>query len=233
MSKMNLVLWSAGMALQAALLVLLVPRRIAGTFPFFSGLIGFYLLRSAGLVAFSHLLSRSSYALVFSGLGVADVLLQTAVTWELFSAARPYAPARRLAAFGGMMVGAAAFAVVAAKLIAASPRAPIDRSVVFSGALFLLVWIASLFMGSASLPLRILTGFAAYGGVGILCQMERTMAAAHRDAAGFGRWSYVEAAGYLAAIVYWICLLPRSGSAGVPLDPVPSSREHPGLASFS
>jgi hypothetical protein len=81
------------------------------------------------------------------------------------------------------------------------------RVVLFTSMLFLMVFFASLPKETPALVRRIAGGFALYAGASILCQVERTVAAAERDVTAFNRWSYAEATAYLVAVLFWIFAL--------------------------
>src|SRR5215469_5669961 len=88
MTKLNLVLWIVSVVMQCILLAALIMRGLIDRIPIFTILIGFYVLRSTALYALSSHLRGRSFALTLSSLAVIDIVLQVAVAWELFSAAR-------------------------------------------------------------------------------------------------------------------------------------------------
>jgi hypothetical protein len=207
MIKLNLVLWIVSLTLQSILLAALFIRGTIGHLPIFTTLIGFYVLRSTVLYTLSSHLGGRSSELILSGLAVVDIVLQVAVAWELLSAARrETAPPisigmargetlRRLGKLSLFLIAAAGVAILISTRIHANPRAPIDRGVLFTSTLFLLVFLASLpqktpALGRQTLGRRIAAGFALYAGASILCQIGRTLAAVERDVASFNRWSY-------------------------------------------
>src|SRR5271156_3248288 len=164
MIKLNLALWIASLTLQSILLMALLMRGMIGRIPVFTILIGFYILRSTALYALSGHLGGRSSALMLSGLAVIDIVLQVAVAWELLSAAARPATAplisigtargellRRLGKFSLFLIAAAAVAVLISTRIQANPRAPIDRGILFTSTLFLLVFLASLLQKTPSL----------------------------------------------------------------------------------
>jgi len=91
--------------------------------------------------------------------------------------------------------------------IHANPRAPIDRGILFTSTLFLMVFLACLPKKTPALVRQIAGGFALYASASILCQIGRTLAAAERNVTSFNRWSYAEVAAYLAAVLFWIFAL--------------------------
>jgi hypothetical protein len=217
MTKLNLVLWIVSVALQCILLAALLMRGLIGRLPIFTILIGFYVLRSTALYAVSSHLGARTSALMLSGLAVIDIVLQVAVAWELlYAAANPNNAAvisidtargallRCVGKFSLLLIAAATLAVVISNQIHANPRAPMDRGILFTSTLFLLVFLVSLSPQTPALDRRIAGGFALHSGVSILCQIGRTLAAVRRDVIAFNRWSYVEVVAYLTAVLIFV-----------------------------
>jgi hypothetical protein len=230
MTKFNLILWAVSLTLQCLLLMALFSRGIARRIPVLAILIGFYIVRStASYTIFRHLQGASSEFL-FSGVAVVDVVLQTVTAWVLFSAAeRPagelqssggvepfgspevlvgMSMLRRLAVFSVFLIVAAGLAVAGSMLIRANPRAPVDRSILFVSAVYLMVFFAAVSKKASTLIRRLVAGFAFYAGASIVCQIGRAVAGAQHNAAAFNSWSYGQAAAYLAVVLFWIVLLP-------------------------
>jgi hypothetical protein len=234
MVKFNLVLWLFSFALQCMLLTVLFGRGIFRRVPVFTSLIGFYILRSIGLYAVSSHLRHADYVLVFSVLAAVDIILQTFVAWELFSAVMcspgvglssnavgsegfETAPQnmpllRRLAIFALFLITASVFAFLVSTHIHANPRVPIDRGVLFSAALFIMVFLASQLRETSRLVRLLVGGLAFYAGASIACQMGRTFAGVQQDAVMFNRWSYAESAAYVVVIFFWVIVLPETGN---------------------
>jgi hypothetical protein len=79
----NHLIWGAGLAGHLLLLGVLFARRRVARFPWFTLLIGFYLLRSIGLAAMLRVSGHSARGLTTLLVDIADVLLQAAVLAEL------------------------------------------------------------------------------------------------------------------------------------------------------
>jgi hypothetical protein len=109
------------------------------------------------------------------------------------------------------LIAAAAFAALSSTQIRANPRAPIDRSILFVSALYLLVFLACAAKKTSALIHRLVQGFAFYAGVSIVCQIGRAVAGAQRNITVFNRWSYAEPAAYLLVVLFWIFFLPKIG----------------------
>jgi hypothetical protein len=92
----NHIIWVAGLLGHLILLIVLFLRRRAAHYPWFTLLIGFYLLRSIGLAATTHLAGHPGYRLATQAIDLTDVCLQAAVLAELISKAlRPLNVARQ------------------------------------------------------------------------------------------------------------------------------------------
>jgi len=229
MTSLNTILWSLGIALHLLLLTTLVLRGIARRLPAFTGLLSFYLLRSLLLFGLSGQLKGPAYAVTYSVLSSLDLVLQTMVAWELFCAARRAAPGRergtllrRVTIFAGCALVAAGLAWTLSLSIHANPRTPIDRGVLFTCLLMLAVAAASAGRRAELPAQRALEGFCALSVTGILCQVERTLAGLHRNAALFQHWSYPTAMMYLIVLSFWLLSLQllqqRTGIAAQPRE---------------
>jgi hypothetical protein len=230
MMKLNLIFWAVSLALQCLLLAALFSRGVARRMPIMAILMGFYLVRSMASYAVFRHPQGVSYAFLFSGLAIVDVVLQTVTAWVLFSAAERSArepqssggvgPAgspkalagmsmmKRLAVFSVFLIVAAVLAVVGSTLIRANPRAPVDRTILFVSAVYLMVFFATVPKITSTLIRRLVEGFAFYAGASIVCQIGRAVAGAQRNAAAFNWWSYGQTAAYLVVVLFWIVFLP-------------------------
>jgi hypothetical protein len=107
----NHIIWVAGLLGHLILLVVLFSRRRASRFPWFTLLIGFYLLRSIGLAATAHFTGHPAHRFATQAIDLTDVCLQAAVLAELmWMALRPLNRSRQatlsllLLASGALMV---------------------------------------------------------------------------------------------------------------------------------
>lgn len=221
MTSLNNILWSLGLTLHLLLLITLVVRGMARRLPAFTGLMSFYLLRSLMLYALSGHLHGPAYAVGYNALSLMDLLLQILVAWELLGAVQAFrgmALVRRLALFSAAIVLSGALAWGISLAIHADSRTPVDRGVLFCSALMLAVATAAAGRGLHGPARRVLQGFCMLSLSGIVSQVERTLAAMHRNAPAFHRWSYAEAAVYLLVLLFWLLSLQagavrlRSGS---------------------
>ena len=218
MTPFNSVLWIVSVVAQCVLLLAMFKREIARRVPLFTSLIAFYIVRSVGLLALAAQLRGPAGALILSGLAMVDVLLQTAVAWELFTAGRHPLGAvhgvqlRRLAALSILLFAALAAAALISHLTRVSPQMPLDRGILFNSALFLLVFFAFIAQKAQLLIRRIAAGFAIFAVSSLLCQVERARAVVQRDIAAYHFWSYVQPVSYVVVVLFWILVLPKNSS---------------------
>jgi hypothetical protein len=86
----NHIIWIGGLLGHLVLLAVLFARRRAASFPWFTLLIGFYLLRSIGLQATAHFTGHPAHRFATQAIDLTDVCLQAAVLAELmWMALRP------------------------------------------------------------------------------------------------------------------------------------------------
>ena len=74
------IIWGIGLLLQLWLFVTLFTRHIARSVPFFTGLIGFYLLRSALLYLIYGFVSPGSYSRLYDTAQSVEVLVLLGVS---------------------------------------------------------------------------------------------------------------------------------------------------------
>lgn len=235
MTRANIVLWVLGFGGQAALCALLLRRRIAAQLPLFTFLVAFYCVRSFLLLAISRGVSADNYRAWAETLSLLDLVLQVSVAFELgFSLRSPLGGSRlaRAVPLAASLALAASLTWVAASLAPARSPAPADRGVVFTGLLFGLMFLWSLWRQDARAARIVLTGLAVTGTVNVLSQIEKSWAAVHRDAGVFTFWSYTGACAYLAALSFWLIFLwqgssTKEDSSQPALDgTLPSAIEH-------
>jgi hypothetical protein len=80
------LVWGCSLVLQSALFISLFSRRISNRFPFFTSLIGFYLVRSALLYLIFGFISVSAYGGLYKDLLLLDILVQACAVFEITSA---------------------------------------------------------------------------------------------------------------------------------------------------
>lgn len=233
---MNNWIWGAGLGMQVVLLWVLVHRRITRYLPLFTTLIGLYVFRSVFLYAgFGHI-SGDMYSLSYDALSLLDVVMQVLVAWELFCAWQEERIAGRaldrMAAFAGLVVAAAAVAWGISRAVPAAVHTPIDRGVLLPSVLMLLVLgVREMRPTGAATAMqraarRVLVGFAVLAAAGIASQVGRTVAALHREARLYLRWTYMDAFAYLVVLLFWLIALSGQRRR---TEPRPAEQERPAM----
>jgi len=210
MTTLNLILWSVGVALQAALLILLFRRRLARRMPVFTFIIAFYIVRACLLYGLFSNMERVAYTHLFNALSVVDLFLQILLALEIalhtLREAHSIQPGQSLRVTAMLAAGA----VLAALVALAFPiqgRVPLDRGVIFTTLLLLLLLAWMMFARVHGLPRRVAEGFALYGVVAVLAGIARNLAALHRSQTAFIAASYAQTGIYVCIVAFWILTL--------------------------
>lgn len=206
MKSINLALWSVNLILQLGLIAVLFRRQIARRAPLFTLLIAFYVVRSVLMYVLSTHMAHATYYNLYQDFALADTVLQILVAIEIAVTALrsgQWSGQRTVAQALLLMAGVLA-AMFLAALLPSRGRVPIDRGTVFASALMILLFIWMAAAGVRGHARRIVEGFAFYGAVAILANVERNQAALHRNARWYVAGSYVQSAAYMLALVFWI-----------------------------
>jgi hypothetical protein len=218
---LNGVILIGGIVLQTALVFVLFRRGIARRFPAFTSLLTFYPLRAALLVALGGRIDADAYETWHHVLAIVEVVLQVWVAVEI--------ALRLTRALGGWALKQIVLLLLLAGC--ACGLAWITLEVVakkeLADSLQVLWWFVmlSLFAGTLKAArqrnlFRIAAGFAAFSVVQLAALAGRSHAVVHHANGSYVLWSYVPACGYLAVVVFWICVLRREeGAAQARLRP--------------
>ena len=214
-ATLNNALFTLSLLLQLALLVTLFRKRIVRTYPVFTALIAFYLLRAILLFSIFGHLSPEAYDALYANLSLLDILLQLATVIELVvhiirSQSRSLL-LRLTPALIAVIIATIATAVVVSRLPART-AIPIDRSQLFLSFLLLLVFLWAALTPSPSLLRRLTEGFALNALLTLCAIAGHVLAASHRDARSYTLWSYVAATAWLLTVTLWLFTLrtPRN-----------------------
>ena len=203
-SMTNQLLWSGGLLLQLALLMLLAARGTARAFPCFTVLIAFYTARSVLSQALPGHVPAARLGLLLESFSILDFLLRFAVagelTMKLTQARRVTAVTRMCALVSAAGVGAAALGMI----VHAPAGLPFDRAEAFFSVLFLLLFCWALRRRSSGPVLGITAGFAVFAAADLIASAARVHAFLRHDAHGYLGWSYVGPCAYLCALVVWL-----------------------------
>jgi hypothetical protein len=219
------LVWAAGFILEIFLLVVLVTRHRATTFPIFTTLIAFNIVRAVVLYPLAMRgTNRHSYYVVYFAFAILDFVLQSAITYELASHVfRPtgiWAPDVRKAF---LILTVASFAVAVALACIPSPPEKtllgmlLDRGNLFSSALQCELFIGMIALSAtARLPwkthvARIAQGLGFYSLIGLLLDASQNVLV--RNTFSFQAVEYIRNATYLLCESYWIVMLWQNAPA--------------------
>ena len=221
---LNNLAWGLSLALQLALLVLVIRRGIARRLPFFTVLLAFYPVRAILLFALFGHVGAETYAGLYSGLSVASLVLMLLAAaelgWRLWQAAagdREAAEGRPWWLAAILTWSLAATAILTKQLPPNSP-VPVDHVQVFLEWVFtgLAAWALTLPAGRVGVLRRVAIGFGVWGLLDVLATVLRTFAASRRDRAAFELWSYVSSGAYLGVVLFWILALKHRPGEDAP-----------------
>jgi hypothetical protein len=208
----NLALWTAGLALQCALVVVVFRRGVARRFPCFAALICFYPLRSSLLYILVSRVDADVYNPLFSALAVTEILLQAAVAVELMRRINQemvggmWRSTRRRSLALLILLGAAGgLTWLVLKITPVS--ASVDRIQVFAWFVMIALFAVALKKARSANPVRIAAGFAAFSLIQLARLFGRVQAFLKHDAVWYLGWSYTPAIGYLAVVIFWLISL--------------------------
>jgi hypothetical protein len=222
MQPLSNFIWLLGLALQLLLLELLFRRGLARRFPVMTGLIVFYILRSALLAVMGYHIARDTYEAWADAFSMADVALETLLAAEIAAKAlrgRGAWTGGRIAGTVAIAVVVAAAAATAAAYLPSRGTIPIDRGSAFASLLLVLVFLWAVALRTRGPALRIAAGFAVYSAVAVGAAVERNQAALHRNAAAYVAGSYTQSGVYLAVVVFWILALKSAETPQARLAP--------------
>ena len=219
------LVWAAGFTLEILLLVVLVTRHRATTFPIFTTLIAFNIVRAVVLYPLAMRGTNThSYYVAYFAFAILDFALQSAITYELASHVfRPtgvWAPDVRKAF---LILTVASFTVAVVLACISSPPEKtllgmlLDRGNLFSSALQCELFIGMIALSvTARLPwkthvARIAQGLGFYSLIGLLLDASQTVLV--RNTFSFQAVEYVRNATYLLCESYWIVMLWQNAPA--------------------
>ena len=217
LTGVDLFFWAAGLAENVALLFVLLYRRRARHFPFFTVLITLNVVRTIVLYSVLNLGTKQAYFLSYWSLTLLDTVLELCIVYEV--AALVFRPAGAWAAdirrtFFWLMVLSLGIAVGVSWL--ASPPAPSwMQSFVSKGNLCAEILMSELFVlmlalsVSAGLPWRthvatIAQGLGTYSLISLLIDVGHGYFGVYRAAPMYILLSHIRMAAYLGCVTYWM-----------------------------
>jgi hypothetical protein len=209
-STINVVIWTAGLALQCALVVVVFRRGIARCFPAFTVLITFYPLRAALLFALVARLEPGTYESLYNGLALLALFLQGAVdveiTLRLIRELGGWSLRRGLLLLG-LVSAASVFTWLMLSRLPSHAPIPTDRTETLACFVMLSLFAWVLAVSHSKLLLRIVAGFALFAAIQLLSQVARAEAALQRNDRAYAGWSYALAGTYLIVVAMWLVAL--------------------------
>jgi hypothetical protein len=213
-----LLFWAAGLIAHCLLLVVLVTRGRASTFPVFTALIAANIVNAVALYEIANHGTKHSYLIAYFAFAILDLVLQLSVTYEL--ARHVFCPTGTWApdVLKGFLILVAASVPIAAAL-ACLPTPPertllakvLDRGNIFSAALQCELFVGMIaFSATARLPwkthvARIAQGLGFFSLIGLLTDAGHSVVV--RNSPMFQELTFVRMTTYLVCASYWIVML--------------------------
>jgi hypothetical protein len=218
--------WAAGLLVHIALLVVIVTRHRAETFPFFTTLIAANIVKTITLYLVALHGTRYSYRVSYSCLTAVDLVLQLCVVYEV--ALHVFRPTGRWApdVRRGFLIVVAASITVAAGLttLAHTPAKTWLAAALMRGNFFSSALMSELFAGMIILAVtvglpwkphaaRIAQGLGFYSLVTILTEAGHNIFGMERSSRISGDLTLLRIVTYLLCVMYWIVMLRRDAPA--------------------
>jgi hypothetical protein len=226
LGRTDFLFWAAGLLAHLVLLFVIVARRRAKTFPFFTALIAMNVVRTITLYLIAVHGTRHVYRVTYSFLAIFDLTLQFCVAYEIalhvFRPAGRWAPDMRRA-----VVIAAAASIAIAAVLTCIPQTPAQSwlaGALIRGNFFSSVLMCELFVGMIVLSMtvglpwkphvaRIAQGLGFYSLIEILTEAGHNIFGMERGSRISGVLTMVRMVTYLMSVTYWIVMLWRDAPA--------------------
>jgi hypothetical protein len=222
LTGMDLLLWSVGFLENLALLVVLVYRRRAERFPFFTALIALNVIRTIVLYLVLRYSTKDGYFYSYWSLTVLDTILQLCVVYEV--ASRVFRPldvwAHDVRNSFVWLLGLSLSVAFVLTWLASPPARTWMQSFSTKGNLFTAALQSELFVAMMALSIhvripwrthvaKVAQGLGAYSLLGVLIETGHSYFGVGRELPVFLVLSHVRMAAYLACVNYWIISLWR------------------------
>jgi hypothetical protein len=218
----DLLFWLLGFVAHLALLVVLVFRRRAERFPFFTALITLSVIRTIVLYLVLRYSSVDGYFYSYWSLSVLDTILQLCVVYEV--ASRVFRPldvwAHDVRGSFVWLLGLSLSVAFLLTWMASPPARTWMQSFTTRGDLFTAALQSELFVAMMALSIharlpwrthvaKIAQGLGAYSLLGVLIKTGHSYFGVGRELPAFIVLSHVRMAAYLVCVNYWIISLWR------------------------
>jgi hypothetical protein len=233
LSGLDLFFWVAGLAGHLVLLAILMLRRRATEFPFFTSLITMYVCRTI-ILFFTHShASKDAYFYTYWSLAFVDVVLQLGVVYEI--ASHVFRPTGTWAqdlrwSFAWLLSLSAAFALALTWLAAPATKS-LQQAIAIRGNFFSSIVLSELFVGITALSVtmglpwkthvaRIAQGLGTYSIIGFAIDGLHSYFGLSQGMQGYTTLSHFRMAAYVACLAYWIVTLAQEAPEprGMPVE---------------
>lgn len=218
LSRTIFAFWAAGLTAHILLLIVLLARHRAKTFPVFTTLIAVNVLNATVLYEVAQRGSQHTYLVAYFAFAILDLVLQLSVTYEL--ARHVFCPTGTWARDirkGFLMLVLVSLAIALVLACLPSPQEKtvlgmlLDRGNLFSSALQCELFVGMIaFSSTANLPwnthvARIAQGLGFYSLVGLLTEAGHNILTPNTMA--YDSLTYLRMSTYLFCASYWIVML--------------------------
>jgi hypothetical protein len=222
LSGIDLLFWLLGFLENLGLLVVLVYRRRAERFPFFTALITLNVIRTIVLYLVLRYSTRDGYFYSYWSLSVLDTILQLCVVYEV--ASRVFRPldvwAHDVRSSFVWLLGLSLSVAFLLTWLASPPARTWMQSFTTKGNLFTAALQSELFVAMMALSIhvrlpwrthvaKIAQGLGAYSLLGVLIETGHSYFGVGRELPTFIVLSHVRMAAYLVCVNYWVISLWR------------------------
>jgi hypothetical protein len=222
LSGIDLLFWLLGFLENLGLLVVLVYRRRAERFPFFTALITLNVIRTIVLYLVLRYSTRDGYFYSYWSLAILDTILQLCVAYEV--ASRVFRPldvwAHDLRSSFVWLLGLSLLVSFGLTWLASPPARTWVQSLSTKGDLFAAALQSELFVAMMALSIharlpwrthvaKIAQGLGAYSLLSVLIETGHSYFGVGRELPAFIVLSHVRMAAYLVCVNYWIMSLWR------------------------
>lgn len=220
LSGLDLFFWAAGLLGHALLLAVLLIRRRARNFPFFTAMIGLSVLKTVLLFLVFRLCSSANYFYTYWTVVLLEQLVQVAVLYEI--AIHVFRPMGRWAADvkrGSLLLGTFSLITAAAVTWFSAPPPQLwQQAVVVKASLFDSALMCEIFLGMIVLSVtagfpwrthvaRIALGFGVYSFADLLIEGANNLYGMGSGSGLYATLSHVRMALYLCCLGYWAVAL--------------------------
>jgi hypothetical protein len=226
LSHTDYLFWAAGLFAHIVLLLVIVTRHRAATFPFFTALISANIVKTITLYLVALHGTRYSYRIVYSSLAAVDLALQLCVVYEVaLHVFRPIGHWAQDVRRGFVIVVAGSITIAAGlTTLAETPAKTWLAAILIRGNFFSSALMSELFAGmivlsvTAGLPwkphaARIAQGLGFYSVVTILTEAGHNIFGMERSSSISGDLTLLRIVTYLLCAMYWIVMLWREAPA--------------------